>query len=74
MDVSMSETCRILVSVTANAGTIPGSNLIEYRCETHGIPMAAPSVHAFGGEALCPIGKIEKATAEALAAIAEAKK
>ena len=57
--------CRILASHSAGPF---GQGVAVFRCEEHGIAMEGPvDTHT-----LCPIGRIEQATEEALKKIAEA--
>jgi hypothetical protein len=62
--------CLIIAHVVSD-GRLHGASVGVFRCQTHDMPVDRPSV-AEGLDPMCPIGRIEQATEEALARIAAA--
>lgn len=59
--------CRLVAtsSIVSYPGAAGGFSAVMVRCEEHGWHFAGSGA-PFDGAALCPIGRIEKATEEAL--------
>lgn len=63
--------CLIVAHVVSD-GQLHGASVGVFRCQTHDYPVDRPSA-AEGLDPLCPIGRIEQATEEALERIAGAE-
>lgn len=63
-------TCKFMAFCVSTDGRSPGTARAVFHCTTHQWSFDTPSVSE---ETLCPLGRIEKATNEAIAKIEAAK-